>query len=152
MDHEFFSSQLDSSVAGWDWFASQLNNDEELMLYRLRKKSGGETRYSSGTFVDRQGKAHFLDASQISFTPVAVWRSPQSSAHYPVEWKISIPTLGIVLTEHPDLENQELIDKNDVSPSYWEGAVTYAGHEGSQAVQGVGYLEMTGYDRAFELQ
>jgi predicted secreted hydrolase len=152
MDHEFFSSQLNSSVAGWDWFAIQLNNDEELMLYRLRKRSGAETRYSSGTFVDRQGKAHFLNASQISFTPLVTWRSPRSAASYRVKWKISVPSLGIELTEHPDLKNQELFATNGASPSYWEGAVTYSGRVASETVQGVGYLEMTGYDRAIRLQ
>jgi predicted secreted hydrolase len=32
-----------------------------------------------------------------------------------------------------------------VSPSYWEGAVTYNGQMRGQPVSGVGYLEMTGY-------
>ncbi|MGH9584996.1 MAG: lipocalin-like domain-containing protein [Bryobacteraceae bacterium] len=152
MDHEFFSSQLDPSIAGWDWFAIQLNNNEELMLYRLRKTSGGEDRFSSGTFVDSQGKAHFLNAAQIHLSPLATWISPQSGARYPVVWKISISSLGIELTEHPNLKDQELFDDRGVSPSYWEGAVTYAGRAGPQPVQGVGYLEMTGYSRAIQFQ
>src|SRR5437868_3533155 len=66
MDHEFFTGQLDSTEVGWDWFAIQLQTNEELMLYRLRKKSGRTDPYSSGTYVDAHGEAHFLDASQFS--------------------------------------------------------------------------------------
>ena len=32
-------------------------------------------------------------------------------------------------------------------PSYWEGAVTYSG-----SANGVGYLEMTGYDKPVRLE
>ncbi len=32
-------------------------------------------------------------------------------------------------------------------PRYWEGAVTYNGYLHAQPVQGVGYLEMTGYGK-----
>lgn len=139
MDHEFFTSQLDPSIAGWAWFAIQLDNHEELMLYRLRKKSGGISRFSSGTFVDREGKAHFLDAGQIHLLPLETWQG------YPVAWKISIPSRGIELTERPDLKNQELVDVHGVSPAYWEGAVTYTGRTRTGPVRGVGYVELTGY-------
>ncbi len=37
------------------------------------------------------------------------------------------------------LQNQEL---KTAGASYWEGAVTYSGSK-----KGVGYLEMTGYDK-----
>jgi predicted secreted hydrolase len=38
-----------------------------------------------------------------------------------------------------------------VVPNYWEGAIDLKGQRGSAAVAGVGYLEMTGYDRPVEL-
>ena len=44
------------------------------------------------------------------------------------------------------LENQELVSEGESFPSYWEGAVTYSG-----SARGVGYLEMTGYNRAMRL-
>ncbi len=40
MDHEFFSSDLDSTLVGWDWFSLQFDDRTELMLYRLRGQSG----------------------------------------------------------------------------------------------------------------
>ncbi|MBV9760971.1 MAG: hypothetical protein JO340_10445 [Acidobacteriaceae bacterium] len=145
MDHEFFSQASGQALAGWDWFAVQLNNNEELMLYRLRRKSGERSPYSSGTFVDAAGRTRFLSASDFVLAPGTTWQSAASGARYPVEWKISIPCLGIELWERTGFRDQELFSKESVTPTYWEGAVTYEGHEQSQAVKGVGYLEMTGY-------
>ena len=151
MDHEFFTEQLDNTYAGWDWFAIQLQNNEEVMLYRLRSKSGQANSYSSGTYVDAHGEAHLLEGSQFSLSPSAVWQSPNSGARYPLEWKISIPSLDLELAEQTSLKKQELFSKDETFPSYWEGAVTYAGHIHGQPVSGVGYLEMTGYAKPVRL-
>lgn len=147
MDHEFFTQLLDKTQAGWDWFAIQLNNNEELMLYRLRKKSGKGDPYSSGTYIDAQGKAHFLDGSQLFFSSSGKWTSPQSGTAYPISWHIRIPSLNLDLSERTALQDQELFSKNSVTAGYWEGAVTYTGSIHSQPVNGVGYLEMTGYGK-----
>lgn len=151
MDHEFFTEQLDPTQAGWDWFAIQLNNNEELMLYRLRKKSGQGDPYSSGTYVDAQGNAHFLGSSQLFFSSSGKWTSPQSGTSYPMSWQIRIPSLNLELSEATALRDQELFSKNSVTAGYWEGAVTYEGHLHSQPVRGVGYLEMTGYGQPLTL-
>lgn len=151
MDHEFFTEQLDATDAGWDWFAIQLESNEELMLYRLRKKSGQADPYSSGTYVDAHGQAHFLNSSQFSLSPNTAWQSPNTGAHYPLEWKISVPSLDLELSQRTLLNNQELFSKDQTFPSYWEGAVTYSGRIHGQPVSGVGYLEMTGYDKAVQL-
>jgi predicted secreted hydrolase len=148
MDHEFFSQTTDQTLAGWDWFAIQLNNNEELMLYRLRKKSSEWDAFSSGTYIDGQGHSRFLSASDFSLSPGESWLSPASGARYPLTWKISVPCLQLDLSERTALHNQELFSKDSITPTYWEGAVTYAGHIHSQSVQGVGYLEMTGYANA----
>lgn len=148
MDHEFFTQTADNTLAGWNWFAIQLNNGEELMLYQLRWKSGVADSFSSGTYVDAQGRAHFLSASDFSIKAGNTWQSPASGARYPIDWKISIRCLQLELSERASLRNQELFAKNSVTPTYWEGAVTYEGHIHSQPVQGVGYLEMTGYASA----
>lgn len=144
MDHEFFSESADTDLAGWDWFAIQLDDRQELMLYRLRSKSG-TARFSSGTFVDANGKPQFLNASDFSVQPLETWHSSASAATYPISWNIEVPSLGLKLTERAALSNQELFDANGVTPTYWEGAVTYEGTLRSATLHGVGYLEMTGY-------
>ena len=39
MDHEFFTHQLERDQIGWDWFSVQLDDNTELMLFRIRRKT-----------------------------------------------------------------------------------------------------------------
>jgi predicted secreted hydrolase len=133
MDHEWFTEQLDAAQAGWDWFSVQLDNRTELMLFELRRKDGSIDPYSSGTFIDAEGKAHHLRREDFTLQPLAKWQK------YPIEWRITIPSLHIELTCKAVMANQELKSPGK-GPSYWEGAVDYSGTQ-----TGVGYLEMTGY-------
>lgn len=135
MDHEYFSSELDPGLAGWDWFSIQLADQTELMLYRLRRKDGSSDIFSAGTFIDAQGQSTRLTAKDLVLTPGRKWKA------YPVEWQLEIPKLKMSLACRPRLDGQELASRSKLTPSYWEGAVSFSGTH-----QGYGYLEMTGYD------
>jgi predicted secreted hydrolase len=74
-----------------------------------------------------------------------MWQSPHSGARYPIGWSITIPSLALHLSEQTAVKNQELFIKDGVSPTYWEGAVSYHGQMHGKEVKGVGYLELTGY-------
>lgn len=149
MDHEFFSEPPTSNIGGWDWFAIQLDNQEELMLYRIRDRSGQPTPYSSGAYINRSGRMRFLKAADFSLIPGKLWQSPHSGARYPLAWEISVPSLGLKLSQETQLKDQEL--SSFATPSYWEGAVAYQGTFRSQPIAGVGYLEMTGYQAPIRL-
>ena len=58
MDHEFFTDSLAPDEVGWDWLSLQLDDNTELMLYRLRHKDGTADPYSSGTYIDAEGRTH----------------------------------------------------------------------------------------------
>jgi predicted secreted hydrolase len=147
MDHEWFTNQLGKEQIGWDWFSVQLNDQTELMLFRLRRKDGSIDAHSSGTYIDRQGRARHLTNADFSLIPVTYWRSAHTSANYPVSWRIQIPSLGTELDVRASFDAQEMVSEDRTGPTYWEGAVTYSGSAG-----GVGYLEMTGYDRPFQMK
>jgi len=152
MDHEFFTHQLGDDQTGWDWLSLQLEDNTELMLFHIRRKDGSIDPYSAGTFVDAQGKATHLREEDFVLQPGgATWTSPETHANYPVQWKITIPKLGIELEAKTPLASQEMTGKTKFMPSYWEGAIRVAGHRGNAALGGVGYLEMTGYDRPVKL-
>jgi predicted secreted hydrolase len=152
MDHEFFTHQLEPRQVGWDWLSLQLEDDTELMLFRLRRKDGSIDPYSAGTFVDAGGHSKHLRAGEFSLQSLGeTWTSPVTHAIYPIRWKILIPTLGIELEVTTPLTSQELTDNRKLTPSYWEGAVTFTGRRDRSALGGTGYLEMTGYDRPFEI-
>ena len=152
MDHEFFSSQLSPGQTGWDWFSIQLQNGEDLMLFRLRRSDGTADPFSAGTFVSATGASRHLSAAEFSLLPGATWTSPAGRARYPVRWTIRVPSLALELSASTPLDAQELVSRNPFWPTYWEGAVTFTGARDSKPVSGSGYLEMTGYDRAITLE
>jgi predicted secreted hydrolase len=152
MDHEFFTHQLETNQVGWDWLSIQLADHSEIMLYQIRRKDGSIDPFSSGTYVDEHGKSTALHSSDFVLTPYGeTWTSSATSATYPIQWKIAIPKLGIELELKTDLKSQEISGQTKIAPSYWEGAIRLAGHRGASKLHGVGYLEMTGYDRSLDL-
>jgi predicted secreted hydrolase len=140
MDHEWFSALLDPAQQGWDWFSVQLANGAELMLFQLRRADGSTDAHSSGTYIPAAGKPVNLDRAAFRLQPLEFWTSPKTRAVYPINWRISLPSLHWELDCAAAVRDQELVFEDRSTPAYWEGAVTYAG-----AVSGVGYLEMTGY-------
>jgi len=148
MDHEFFTNQLDSNQTGWDWLSVQLDDRTELMLFRLRRQDGTIDPFSAGTFVDRLGRSTHLHSEDFELAPAGdIWASPQTGARYPTRWKVQVPSLGVRLEVTTELPSQELVSSAKISPSYWEGATLAHGSRNATEVRGVGYLEMTGYDR-----
>jgi predicted secreted hydrolase len=152
MDHEFFTHQLEANQVGWDWLSLQLDDRTELMLFRIRRKDGSVDPYSAGTYVDAKGMRTHLRASDFSLQPSGdSWKSGETQAIYPISWKISIPKLSVELETRTPLESQEITGKSSLLPRYWEGAIRLSGRKSSTTLGGVGYLEMTGYDRPFEM-
>jgi predicted secreted hydrolase len=147
MDHEFFTQQLDSEQTGWDWLSLQLEDKTELMLFRLRRKDGSIDPHSAGTYTDGEGNSRHLSVSDFRLTPSGEWQSPATRARYPLQWRIEVPPLGLDLQATTPLSNQELVSRSPYSPSYWEGAMDFRGTKGGREIAGVGYLEMTGYDK-----
>lgn len=144
MDHEFFSDSMNGNEVGWDWLSAQLNDNTELMLYRLRHKDGSVDPYSSGTYVDAAGKARHLTLRDFTMTQAGeTYKSQKTGALYPIAWTVTIPELKLQLAISTPLKAQEFVSR--FGPSYWEGAVDIAGQRGNQVVHGAGYLEMTGY-------
>ena len=84
MDHEFSSSFLEQGQQGWDWMAIQLDNNQEMMIYQIRRNDGTPDIHSSGTVIDERGRADPLRNDQFQLIPEDRWHSPDSGARYPV--------------------------------------------------------------------
>ena len=52
MDREWSTSSLDAGVVGWDWFALQLDDGWEMMVYQLRLSDGTPDPLSDGVLID----------------------------------------------------------------------------------------------------
>ena len=149
MDHEFGSAALRENQQGWDWFSVQLDNDSELMLYQIRRSDGTADVTSSGSLIQPDGDVIHLTHDQIVIRPAGRWKSSKSGATYPMGWRVTVPSLRISLRLDPALEDQELQTQHSTHVTYWEGAVSVTGSFQNTSVEGEGYVEMTGYDRAF---
>jgi predicted secreted hydrolase len=152
MDHEFFTDQLASGQSGWDWLGLQLDDGTDLMLYRLRAAVGRATSFAAGTLVAKDGRITHLTSSDFTLSADgAVWTSPQTQATYPIAWRVSLPSRGLDLVVTTPLPAQELAGRVGWTPTYWEGAVAAQGTRNGSPVTGVGYLELTGYDKPVTL-
>ena len=146
MDHEYGSDELQPEQSGWDWFSVQLFDGRELMLYRLRQRDGSTTPQSSGTIVDRSGKAVHVPLGSFAITANGSWKSPHTNAIYPSGWRVRVAGLE-TLDLAPELADQELADPGGTT--YWEGSVSVRDASGKPV--GTGYVELTGYASAVRL-
>jgi predicted secreted hydrolase len=142
MDHEFMTNSLSESQIGWDWMGLMLRDGRSVMLFRLRDKEG-KPNFASGT-VRSGEESKVLGESDFTLSPLSTWKSEQTGAEYPVEWRIVVPSAGIDTVIKARVNKSELGEysaqekKSDVV-RYWEGPVA------SSDESVTGYLEMTGY-------
>ena len=122
MDHEFGTSALGADALGWDWFGLQLDDDRELMLGQIRRRTAAKTRIFGGLLVNADGSTQVLAVETRSrFESTGTWTSPHTGAVYPAGWNISVDTGAgdpLKLTVTPQIADQEL---NGSGIAYWEG-------------------------------
>jgi predicted secreted hydrolase len=140
-DREISSRGLAKNEAGWDWFALQLDDGQEIMLYLIRKKDGSTGRHSSGTLVYNDGSFSLLAKDDFNVTVMKYYTSTRTKKRYPSQWEITIPRENLKLLVTPFMEDQEFTGGEMRGGAYWEGACRIEG-----SVQGRAYVEMTGYE------
>ena len=141
LDREWSTSVLGEALQGWDWFALQLTNGQELMVYQVRQHSGRIHPLSSGTLVAADGTPQTLTSADFQIEALQTWRSPTDGAVYPAKWRLRIPGEAIDLTITPYMADQEM----HTLIRYWEGAVRAQGTIQGRPLAGDGYVELTGY-------
>ncbi len=140
LDREWSTSALAQNQVGWDWFSLQLDNNTELMYYQIRRKDGTPDPFSKGTLIDKKGNYETISLKDVNLNVLDFWVSPLGG-RYPAGWQLELSDKNIMLNINPVMQNQEL----NVSVRYWEGAVTVEGHYNGESVEGMGYVELTGY-------
>jgi predicted secreted hydrolase len=142
LDREWSTSVLDEGQAGWDWFALQLDDGRELMLYHLRGRDGRPAPQSSGTLVERDGAARALALAEFELEVLERWTSPASGVQYPARWRLRLPSAGLDLELVPESADAEL----DLSLTYWEGPARVLDRARGGAPVGRAYVELVGYE------
>ena len=144
-DHEWGPGALPSGAVGWDWFALQLADGSDLMLYRMRLAGGNASAFSAGTYVPSTGPPRPISWNEVGLAAKTTWTSPHSKATYPAVWSLAVRSLGLDLTVTPLLADQELVTEKSTGVTYWEGACRVEGKKSGRPIDGRAYVEMTGY-------
>ncbi|HEX4649745.1 MAG TPA: lipocalin-like domain-containing protein [Steroidobacteraceae bacterium] len=140
LDREWGSGALGARLAGWDWFALQLDDGATLMFYALRNRDGTRDPYSAGTWIDPSGAARPLADAGVAIDVGDHWTDAHGS-RYPALWHIRVPALALEVTVRPVITDQEIRS----TPTYWEGAVDVGGTRAGRSIAGRGYVELVGY-------
>lgn len=139
LDREWGTGQMPPELAGWDWFALQLDDERDLMIYRLRKPDGSASELSAGALVDADGQARILTASEFETETRRTWRDADGVS-WPLEWTISVPGESLELITRPLFDDHVWRQ----SVRYWEGAVEILDANTNQHI-GRGFMELSGY-------
>ena len=131
-DHQW--GALSKAVGiGWDWFALQLDDDREVMLFQIRDPSGEV--FVEGSLTDAECNTWELLQDDIEIIANSTWTSPHGGAVYPSSWTVRILDETFEIT--PMMADQEV---DTIFFKYWEGAAVVSG-----AATGRAYVELTGY-------
>ncbi len=132
-DHQYGDIQS-ALTAGWDWYALQLDDNRQIMLFEVRKN--GQQVLVGGSMSDGSCRQIAIPQGDVTVTALGDWRSPNTGCTYPSGWTVKVGQETFTVT--PTLRDQEL--GNAFPVKYWEGACTVSG-----SATGRAYVELTGY-------
>ncbi|MCD9025283.1 lipocalin family protein [Cohnella silvisoli] len=132
---------------GWDWFGIQLIDGNDLLINRLRQADASDAPYSVAKLIRKDGSV--TTSEWVKLQPTKHWDSSLTSAHYPVEWQISLPDFSMELQVTPLLKEQEIPIIGPLQ-AIWEGVCIVTGKARSSngnyyPVKGHGFVDLVGY-------
>ncbi|MFK7912781.1 MAG: lipocalin-like domain-containing protein [Pseudomonadales bacterium] len=83
LDREWSTSVLSARQVGWDWFALQLDDGRDLMMFNLRRDDCSRDPFDHGVLVSADGGYQKLQAADYDLRPLAIWRGPRQEALQP---------------------------------------------------------------------
>jgi predicted secreted hydrolase len=129
---------------GWDWFAVNLADGTDLVLWLVRDADGAH-RLVYGTLRRSDGTVVYLPAEAFNVRSTDRWTSPHSGAVYPAGWRIAVPGEGLAIALSPTVADQELDTTPTSGVVYWEGSQHVTASRGRTALSGEAYVELIGY-------
>ncbi len=122
-DHQW--GDFSVSSLGWNWFALQLADGRDVMLFDLFTPAGKKVvRYGT---VSQHSLLKTLDEKDFSITATGKWQSPTTRITYPMGWKVAIPSMHLALELTPIERNCEFDGRQSSYLVYWEGPVGITG-------------------------
>jgi len=138
MDHQWINFL---GRGGWDWFAVQLDNNTELVFWRIVKPDESVKSYDL-TIMWPDGSVRHT--RKIVLERLDSWVSPQTGREYGVAWRVREKARGLDLVLRARHAQQEIrmFDSLAVPTfNFWEGRTTVSGYLDGETVSGIGYSE-----------
>ncbi len=135
-DHQW--GDFDVNKLGWDWFALQLDDGTDIMVYLLFDPDHQPVLHTAS--FTQGGKTEIINATDFSVEATDNWTSEHSGIKYPMGWNLKIPNRKVELTLKPIANASEFDSRATTNKVYWEGAINI---EGSHS--GKGFVELSGY-------
>ena len=129
-------------LTGWDWFAINLENGLDLMLYRPRDPRSGAVLPGFGA-VWSGGQWRPLGAG-FDAQPIAWFESPVTGHRYPTCWTLDIPDAGLSLRLEAETAQGEIPIYGPMGWN-WQSPARVEGQLDRAPVRGSGWLELNGY-------
>ncbi len=132
-----------SIIKGWQWFAIELDDNIQIMVYDFLGKYSDVERYASIT--DKDGNTKDYGPKEFTVEELGSWKSPNTGCQYSSGWQIEIDTFNLII--EPLVKDQELRAEHDywAGPEYWEGTASVKGTNKGRA-----YVELNGFCRSVE--
>lgn len=136
-----YGALLPAVKQGWQWFAIDLFDDRQLMLYYINGEKNKVENYASLT--DAEGLTRTFGPGEFTITTLDTWKSPNTGCEYPAHWRVDID--DEIFLVKPMIPDQELHAKHGFwgSPVYWEGASYVNAPDGTEI--GQAYVELNGF-------
>lgn len=118
LDHQWGNFVASPGSLRWNWFACQLADGRDLMLYEFLNAQDRPSGVAAGTLV-AAGGGRVTHLHRFTVTPLGPVVAP-AGAHgrYPQRWRVHVPAAGLALGLR-SLTRQGFI-RNSVVPSFWE--------------------------------
>ncbi|MCD6280191.1 MAG: hypothetical protein J7J85_01110 [Deltaproteobacteria bacterium] len=144
-DREIGTRQLGENQIGWDWFAIQLDDGTDLMVYLIKNEDATYDKKTSRAILFRSdGSMEEIPYKDMEIIPKDNWISPRTSAEYITSWEIKIKREKLDLKVSAVIQDQEIDSHKSTKVIYWEGKMDVVGIKDGKPVKGMAYLEMCG--------
>ena len=152
-DHEFGcpppqksqAAQTDQGVVAWNWLSAQLSDGTDVSVYEIVRAESGKSAGRWAVLSDPRGRRYAFQG--FSLAPTGSWRSTRTFEKYPTRWALEIPEAKLSLDVTAAFADQELVTVIS-KPAFWEGRCEVKGTLAGAPVQGLGFVERSGFGDA----
>jgi predicted secreted hydrolase len=124
LDHQWGNFAASPGSLRWNWFACQLRDGRDLMLYEFLDAQDRPSGVAAGTLVTQRGAVVHLHAFRVTPLSPSI-KPPGATSSYPQRWRLHVPGARLTLALH-SLTPDGFI-ANAVLPSFWEAPAAVTG-------------------------